>query len=815
MNTPDLFATPNPRLSTTEAFAAASQETVALEANPEVLKQVQQAIAERTGWTAGDLDPEFDLQADLGIDTVRQAELVAGLRDHYQLEREAGFLLSDHRSIAAVATYFAGRLGQLQPRIDRSKPAVAIQPRHSFVPAERAPAPKKAAPDLSDFTEAVARLGVEASTLEVLLQPPLFPAVQKLLTQSWEAFESNLASNAPSRAASPPPSAPPAAIAAQPQPSGSPGTALERVVCTGIAIGLPGGERVFDDANFDAILSGENRIGQIPQGIQDKIIAKKLVRLVKDDKGQGSFEEVTERDEVLHLAGRAASFDLVEEFGVDPGWNRALDRCTQLAFAAGIDALRDAGIPMVRTYRETQTGKRVATGWALPESMRDETGIVFGSAFPGYDQFAEKVLKNGAGEEGHFDRRFLFQILSMGHSQFAQFIGARGPNTQVNAACASTTQGISLAQDWIRLGRCKRVIVLGADDATSDNLMEWIGAGFLASGAATTTKEVSEAALPFDRRRHGMIIGMGAVGLVLETPEAAKERGVTPIAELLASRFVNSAFHGTRLDVQHISREFTALVKEASERDGVTPGEMAKRALFMSHETYTPARGGSAAAEINALRSAFGPNANQIVVTNTKGFTGHPMGAGIEDAVAIKALQRGTIPPIPNLKEPDPDLGDLRLSQGGQYSVDYAVRLAAGFGSQLALALWKRTADTENRIEASKHEQWMKAVTGFSAVKTEVVHRSLRLVSDTDASAPEAPAPTPAPVAAAQAPSEVPAPAAAPTPPAEGPSLETVLTNLLETIAEKTGYDSSDIEPDMELEADLGIDTVKQAEIFW
>ncbi|MEC7242501.1 MAG: beta-ketoacyl synthase N-terminal-like domain-containing protein, partial [Myxococcota bacterium] len=806
---PDLFATPEPRLSTTEAFAALSQETVSFEANPEVLQQIQQAISERTGWNASDLDPDFDLQADLGIDTVRQAELVAGLRDHYQLEREAGFLLSDHRSIAAIATYFAGRLGQLQPRVDRSQPAVAIQPRQGFRPTAPTPttAPPQPAPDLSDFTEAVARLGVEGLNKDAFAAA-LFPAVQKLLTQSWEAFESNFKSTAPSPVPEPAPdrSSPPPtpALAAQPAPAVSPDPTLKRVVCTGVAIGLPGGERVFDDANFDVILSGENRIGQIPESIQDKIISKKLVRLVKDDKGQGSFEEVTERDEVLHLAGRAAHFDLVKEFGVDPDWTRALDRCTQLAFAAGIDALRDAGIPMVRTYRETQTGKKVATGWALPESMRDETGIVFGSAFPGYDQFAEKILQNGAGEEGHFDRRFLFQILSMGHSQFAQFIGARGPNTQVNAACASTTQGISLAQDWIRLGRCERVIVLGADDATSDNLLEWLGAGFLVSGAATTTKDVSEAALPFDRRRHGMIMGMGAVGLVLETPAAAQARGITPIAELLASRIVNSAFHGTRLDVQHISREFTALVNEASERDGVTPGDMAKRALFMSHETYTPARGGSAAAEINALRSAFGPNANQIIVTNTKGFTGHPMGAGIEDAVAIKALQRGTVPPIPNLKEPDPDLGDLRLSKGGRYPVDYAVRLAAGFGSQLALALWKRTADSEERIQPAQNEQWLKEVTGYSTVKTEIVKRALRVREGQERTAANL-SPVPSRASAVQTASVA---------TTHRLSLETVLKNLLETIAEKTGYDSSDIEPDMELEADLGIDTVKQAEIF-
>ena len=80
-----------------------------------------------------------------------------------------------------------------------------------------------------------------------------------------------------------------------------------------------------------------------------------------------------------------------------------------------------------------------------------------------------------------FDRRFLLRVLSMGHSQFAEFIGARGPNTQVNAACASTTQAISLAQDWIHAGRCRRVIVISADDVTSDHLIEWMGAGFLAS----------------------------------------------------------------------------------------------------------------------------------------------------------------------------------------------------------------------------------------------------------------------------------------------------------------------------------------------
>ena len=113
----------------------------------------------------------------------------------------------------------------------------------------------------------------------------------------------------------------------------------------------------------------------------------------------------------------------------------------------------------------------------------------------------------------------------MGHSQFAELICARGPNTQINAACASTTQAFALAEDWIRAGRCRRVIVVAADDVTSEHLLPWIGSGFLASGAAATDDVVEEAALPFDRRRHGMLLGMGAAALVVESAAAARERG--------------------------------------------------------------------------------------------------------------------------------------------------------------------------------------------------------------------------------------------------------------------------------------------------
>ena len=165
-----------------------------------------------------------------------------------------------------------------------------------------------------------------------------------------------------------------------------------------------------------------------------------------------------------------------------------------------------------------------------------------------------------------FDRRFLFRCLSMGHSQFAEIIGARGPNTQINAACASTTQALSLAEDWIRAGRCRRVVVVSADDVTGDELLPWVTAGFLASGAAAIDESVEDAAIPFDARRHGMIVGMGAASFVVESAEAARERGLQPICEVLGAVTANSAFHGTRLDIDHIAQMMETVVGQAERR---------------------------------------------------------------------------------------------------------------------------------------------------------------------------------------------------------------------------------------------------------
>jgi len=670
----------------------------------------------------------------------------------------------------------------------------------------------------------------------------------------------------------------------------------EPVVISGAGLGLPGPGRIFGDDTVGRLLRGEQMIDVIPMRFRRAMLDKHITRLVKSDEGGPVFQTIDDLEEVIKLAGRGGEFDLAREYGIPAERIAAYDVVTRLAIAAGFEALRDAGIPLVMRYRTTSTGGRLPEGWRLPADMADDTGIVFASVFPGYDAFADEMERyhrdrarrehladlealrarlDGAAygtavaeldrrihdlraeiarDPYQFDRRFLFRILAMGHSQFAELVGARGPNTQINAACASTTQAISVAEDWIRTGRCRRVIVLSADDASGEHLLEWIGAGFLASGAAATDDVVEKAALPFDRRRHGMLIGMGAAAFVLESAAAARERGIAPLCEVLAATSANSAFHGTRLDVEHICQVMERLVREAEARGGIDRRTFASQTVFVSHETYTPARGGSAAAEVEALRKVFGADAQRIVVANTKGYTGHPMGVGIEDVLAVKALETGLVPAVPNFREPDPELGVLNLSKGGMYPVEYALRLGAGFGSQIAMTLLRRVPPPggvrpalealgyQYRIaDVTAWEGWLARAAGRSGVTLEVVDRKLRIrdeaVSQREAQPPAVapvrpqPAPTPpstlaspargadaaAPAASPPPPSVVSArPAAPPSPAAAAgtPTGDPLAERVLALVAEKTGYPRDMLDLDLDLEADLGIDTVKQAEMF-
>ena len=606
-------------------------------------------------------------------------------------------------------------------------------------------------------------------------------------------------------------------------------------VVSGISLGLPGGEKVFDEDVFERLVRGETCIQEVSDEYKQRLLDKNITRLIKGRDGSVNMEQAKVFGDIPQLAGVKAAFDLAEEFGVDPKLVMAWDITTQLAMAAGLLALRDAGIPLTPEEQIGKGGLRLIRNWQVPSVHRDRTGIVFASCFSGMQMAMKHAKSNGDDGEGKFDRRYLFQILTMGHSQFAQYTGIRGPTTTINLACASATGAFQIAEDWLANDRVDRVVILSADDVTGDELWEWIGSGFAASGAASTSNIVEEAALPFDKRRNGLILGMGAAAFVVERKSEAEQRGVQPIAELLGAMTANSAYHGTRLDVEHVAETVDTFVGEMEQKWGLNRHQMAKELVFYSHETYTPARGGSAQSEVRALRKTFGDSTDQMVIANTKGFTGHPMGVGIEDASMFYGLLNKRIPPIANHKVLDEELGNLNLSKGGDYSeLKYGMRFAAGFGSQIGLSMVRSWPIVGERIDGKRLLSWCRNLADNDDIQLRVLDNKLVAYVDGDnnlhggiqGDAYEVTAPFEGLPSEVDTPPEQPtpkvevAPVAEPTLPPTAPSTPApavggdMVQTVIDVVVKHTGYPADFVELDQDLEGELGIDTVKQAEIM-
>ncbi len=615
-----------------------------------------------------------------------------------------------------------------------------------------------------------------------------------------------------------------------------------KVVVSGVSIGLPGkGHSVFDSRNFDRILAGENCIDPLSQHDKEMMVDKNVIRIFKASDGSAKFQEIKSTDDVIQLAGQLGYFDLHKEYGIDYDY----DITYSLAIAAGIEALKDAGIPLVMNYQKTTTGNLMQKGYSLPAEMQENTGVIFSSVFASFETLLKEVYKyhkdrlykdvykdfeeiyyflmEKVGDKPvkdrltewfykfkdnfkdykafEFDRNILFNLVKMGAPFFAQLIKAKGPNTQINAACATTTQAVGVAEDWIRTGRCDRVIIIGGEAPTEDKQGQWLGTGFLAIGAATVKKTVFEAAKPFDKNRNGMLLGSGAVAMIIEREDVVKDRGFNGQAEILGTYIKNSAFHPTRLDVKHVTVEMKKFFDSVKRNHGLDD-DYPNSLLFMSHETYTPARGGSADAEISALKHAFPNHYKNVLITNTKGFTGHLLGVAIEDAILVKALQKGIAPPIANLTEIPEHFADLKFSRGEKNTYEYGVHFSAGFGSQFALIFIRRLK--ENSMENnSVYAEWLKRISNNPKPEIKIINNTLVI----DNIIPDQDSQSSAKVITAAVQEKI-------SEKKSGPSNDSIITSIKTLIMEQTGYSMDMLESDLDLEADLGIDTVKQVEIF-
>ncbi|QNU66867.1 SDR family NAD(P)-dependent oxidoreductase [Ruminiclostridium herbifermentans] len=649
----------------------------------------------------------------------------------------------------------------------------------------------------------------------------------------------------------------------------------KRLVYSGVSIGLPGTyKKIFSDDNFDLLFEGRNLIERLTDDERLSMAELNITRLVKSEQGS-EFKTLSSINEVIALAGKIGNIDM-DEYLVDADIQKQMTKTVCIAVAAGYEALADAGIPLVKESKVTSNGSILEGRYLLPEEMRESTGIIFANGFPMIEPFIQEVskfiaykfgkksrqemidfygqiinhtsdynvkkqlsdwftlnysrLSDCSGEEDiySFNSDFMSQVASQANNRLAQFIGASGPNFQINAACSSTAYAISLAEDMIRAGRAERMIIIGADNASSKESLKWLGGGFLSAGAATTSEDLYSAAVPFDNRRNGMIIGAGAVGLVIEKEELVEARGMAGICRIVGTHAFNMAGHQTKIDAAKFSEELERFITKMEKENGFSRDEIAPNTVYFSHETYTPKKGGCSQTEKISLEKVFGSKFKDILICNTKGMTGHTMGGSIEEAVAAKSLQYQKVPPIVNYLVPDPELAGLKLSKGGNYQFKYTLRCIAGFGGQGNYNLLERIAVGENRIiNASKYEEWLRTIAtsadavlskdgrllvlksqksiessservlaeGLGAidqVNTINIHKN-NFEQDSDI------------VDKADKSTVI---------SSKILDKKSVIDSILDIFSEVTKYPKDMLDLDMEMEADLGIDTVKQATIF-
>ena len=632
----------------------------------------------------------------------------------------------------------------------------------------------------------------------------------------------------------------------------------ESLVYSGASVGLPGTfKKAFSDDNFDIIFEGNNLIEMLTDEEQSSVLDQNITRLLKTE-GVTTFKKITSLNEVIHLAGKFGQLDMMKDYLIDGKLLKQMTLTVCAGVAAGYEVLKDAGIPLVREYIRTTSGAVLPGRLVLPEEMRDDTGIIFASGlwplesvigevskyvankFGGKtrndlidfygaviskisDRDAKKTLsdwftlhysrlKNGLGEEDiyEFNHNFMLLLSSQANNRLAQFIGAAGPNLYVSAACSSTASAVTVAEDMIRAGHARRVIVIGADLASIKNTLPWFAGGFLSMGALTDSSDLLEAAVPFDNRRNGMILGAGAVGLMVEKEEDVAKRGMNGICRILGTHMFNSAGHQTRIDSNKYCIELDRFIAKMENEHGIDRNKIASRTVYSSHETCSPRVGGCSETEKMAMEYTFKDKYDQLKVISTKGITGHTMGASIEEAVAAKALQYQKIPPVVNYREPDPELKGLNLSQGGSYDFDYVLRSVIAFGGQGNYHLLQGIARGDERITDKKaYHEWLEKIT--SSKNAELSYQGRILTAEGDGkpglkNEKERAVNVPVHATEVNIRHENKAP--------QKEFTSDITDGVLEIYSQITKYPKEMLEPSMEMEADLGIDTVKQATIF-
>jgi 3-oxoacyl-[acyl-carrier-protein] synthase II len=401
---------------------------------------------------------------------------------------------------------------------------------------------------------------------------------------------------------------------------------IHRVVVTGVGMLTPLGNSAPE--SWRAVVAGRSGIA----------------RLTRFDPG--------DLPEAVCIAGEVKDFS--PDGVLDRKEARRVDLFIQYALVAADEALRSAGLGGLGT---------------VPEP--DETGIVVGSGIGGIGTIldtAAMVAERGTSRVSPFFIPSVITNLAAGH--LAMRTGARGPNYATVSACATSNHAIGDAYHIIRRGDA-RMMIAGAAEAAINRLSF---AGYHAARAlATDYDEPCDASRPFDARRSGFVHAEGAGILILESLESARERGAEILAEIGGIGMSSDAHHITAPpdDGSGAALAITRALRAAE----VAPEEVG---YINAHGTSTPA---GDLAETRAIRAAFGPHADRLVVSSTKSMLGHALGAtaAIEAGLTIFGLREGVMPPTINLTHPDPEC-DLDYAPNVARHAEFEIALSNSFG---------------------------------------------------------------------------------------------------------------------------------------
>ncbi|MBQ7469060.1 MAG: beta-ketoacyl-ACP synthase II, partial [Pseudobutyrivibrio sp.] len=377
--------------------------------------------------------------------------------------------------------------------------------------------------------------------------------------------------------------------------------------------------------------------------------------------GIGPITHFDTADLKVKLAGEVKNFDAAEVLG--PKEARRMDVYTQYACAAAKEALADSGLDMEK-------------------ENADRCGCIVSSGIGGLETIC---IEHSKGEEKGYSKISPYfipmTISNMAAGQIAIMYGLKGMCTSVVTACASSNNAIGDSFHRIRDGY-EDVMVCGGAEGVVIPLA--IG-GFQSMKALCTSEDPNRASIPFDKERHGFVMGEGAGILVIEELEHAKARGAKIYAEIVG--------YGTNCDAYHI----TAPNPEGEGGAKCMALAVKDAGLEMTDVDYINAHGTSTslndAGETLAIKKAFGDHAYKLMVSSTKSMTGHLLGAAgaVEGIITTLALRDGFVPATINYREKDEDCDlDIVPNEGRKVDINVALSNALGFGGHNASIVFKK-----------------------------------------------------------------------------------------------------------------------------